>query len=34
MEFYRNPNEMAGQVLEVIRKYNVMAYEQVCAFFP
>lgn len=34
MEFYWNPNEMAGQVLEVIRKYNVMAYEQVCAFFP
>lgn len=34
MELYRNPNEMTGSVLDVIRRYNVMAYGQVCAFFP
>lgn len=34
MEQYRNPSETAGKVLEVVRQYNVMAYDQVCAFFP
>ena len=34
MDAYRNPEEMAVRVLELIRRYNVMAYEQVCAFFP
>lgn len=31
---YRNPNEMTGQVLDLIRRYNVMSYEQICVFFP
>lgn len=34
MDSYRNPDEMAGRVLAVIRKYNVAAYSQICAFFP
>lgn len=34
MDTYRNPEEMAGRVLELIRRYNVMGYGQVCAFFP
>lgn len=34
MGVYRNPEEMSGQVLGLIRKYNVMELGQVEAFFP
>lgn len=30
---YRNPEELAGQVLNLIRQYNVMKPEQIRAFF-
>lgn len=34
MERYQNPKEMEGNVLNLIRQYNVIAPEQVCALFP
>lgn len=34
MERYQNPKETEGKVLNLIRQYNVMSLEQVCALFP
>ncbi len=34
MGTYRNPEEMSGKVLDLIRKYNVMELGQVELFFP
>lgn len=34
MDAYRNPNEIVGKVLDLIRRYNVMTYGQICLFFP
>lgn len=31
---YRNPEEMAGRVMNLLRQYNVMKPEQVESFFP
>ena len=34
MDAYVNPDDMERQVLGLVRKYNVMEYAQICAFFP
>ncbi|MFR5631489.1 MAG: DUF5697 family protein [Monoglobales bacterium] len=34
MEPYQNPKEMEGKVVNLLRQYNVMTKEQVCALFP
>ena len=34
MDAYVNPDDMERQVLGLVRKYNVMEYTQICAFFP